>query len=244
MASVDRKWLPPILIVLAGLASAGIYLRLPALVDLEFERVLPFAVAHSAQPAPRWVALFLVPAVTLLLWAAFRLAPTAAGQRLGRRLFRRAPEEVTSPAQFERFGKTYDAIVLGVVVLLLGLHGAILAAAFQAPDLAARIVSAVLGASLLLMGNVMPRLRPNWVAGLRTTRILSDPELWRSTHRSFGRALVVSGLLTLVAAVLAPKFGLLVGLASLLASLFVGFMASRRQGGTPSGGDAASARAR
>jgi hypothetical protein len=229
MPSVDRKWLPLVLIALAAVASLVTYGRLPAMMDLRLDGMLPVDVSETADPVPRWLALSLMPALALILWAAFRAAPTAAGQRVGRRLFRRAPDAVTSPEQFERFGKAYDAIVLGVVLLLLGVHAAILAAALGQPGLASRIVPAVLGACLILMGNVMPRLRPNWVAGVRTTRTLEDPQLWRTTHRAFGTAFVVSGFLTMIVALAAPRYGLLTGIASLVVSCVVGLVASTRQ---------------
>ena len=52
---------------------------------------------------------------------------------------------MTSPDQFARFGKTYDAIILAVIILILGLHAAIIAGALGYTGAAARIVPAVLG---------------------------------------------------------------------------------------------------
>jgi hypothetical protein len=229
MASVDRRWLPPVLIVLATAASLAVYRSVPPLVALQLDGVLPFTVSEPERPAPREWALFVIPAVTLILWAAFRAAPTAAGQRMARRLFRNAPEAVTSSAQFDRFGKTYDTIVLGVVLLLLGFHAAILAALLQYPAMASRIIPMVLGGSMMLMGNVTPRLRPNWVAGLRTRRNLEDPQLWRAAHRAFGAAFVVSGILTMAVGLVAPRYGLMTGILAIVASLAVGFIASGRR---------------
>jgi hypothetical protein len=229
MASVDRKWVPPVLIAVATVASVAVYGSVPPLVALELQGVLPFTVSESERLAPREFALFLTPAVALLVWAAFRAAPTAFGQRIARRLFRNAPEAVTSPEQFDRFGSTYDTIVLGVVLLLMGLHAAILAALLQYPAMASRIIPVVLGGSLVLMGNVMPRLRPNWVAGLRSKRNLENPQLWREAHRAFGAAFVISGLLTMTVGLLAPRYGLVAGVASVLASCVVGFVASTRR---------------
>jgi SdpI/YfhL protein family len=228
MPSVDRKWLPMLLIGLAIVASLLAYARLPEMVDLRLERLLPFDTAEPASLVPRWLALSGVPLLALLLWAAFRAAPTAAGQRVGRRLLGGAPEAVTSPEQFARFRKSYDVIVLAVVVLLVGLHAAILAGALGYPGIAVRTIPAVLGACLVMMGNVMPRLRPNWVAGVRTRRTFEDPQLWRATHRAFGTAFVVSGFVTIVVALAAPRYGLLVGIASLIVSLLVGLVASTR----------------
>jgi uncharacterized membrane protein len=232
MANVARKYVPLVFIGAAGVASALIYGRLPASVDLAVEALLPFATTQASDPAPRWFVLTLMPVLALALWAAFRMAPTAAGRRLGQWMFRRAPAEVTAPEQFERFGKTYDTIVLAVVLLCLGIHAGMLAAALQAPQTAARIFSAVLGGSIAMMGNVMPRLRPNWVAGFRTHRIVSDSALWRYVHRKAGAAFVVSGLVTVATAVVAPRFGIVVGIASLVLALVFGAVSSMRASST------------
>jgi hypothetical protein len=231
MANVARKLLPRVLIAAATAASVANYDALPALVDLHLEGILPFALSEPAGPATRGAVLFLMPALTLIVWTAFRLAPTAAGQRVGRALLRNAPDAVTSPEQFERFGNTYDTIVLGVVLLLLGGHAAILLAALQYPAIAIRMIPMVLGASLIVMGNVMPRLRPNWVAGLRTRRTFESPELWRASHRAFGAAFVISGILTMIVGAVAPSYGLVAGMVAVLASCIVGYARSTPVGG-------------
>jgi hypothetical protein len=229
MASVDRKWLPPALILCAAVTSIIASHSLPPMLGVEFDGLFPWPTPPSRM-APRWLALWLLPSVALLLWIGFRLAPTIAGQRFGRRLFPTAPDEITAPSQFDRFGKTYDTIVLAVVLLVVGFHAGLLAAALHANAAAARIIPLVLGGSLVLLGNVMPRLRPNWVAGLRTEQLLAEPELWRRANRTFGTAIVASGIVTLVAGIAAPSFGLLVGIAGLLVSCCVALIAGGREG--------------
>ena len=228
MPNVDRRWLPLVLIAAAAVASLVVYDMLPAMLDLRLGGMLPFDTPESAEPVPRWLALSMTPALALLLWAAFRAAPTAAGARVGRFLMRRAPEAVTSPEQFERFGKSYDTIVLSVVMLILGVHAAIIAGALGYTAAATRIIPVVLGVCLVMIGNVMPRLRPNWVAGIRVRRTLEDPQLWRSTHRAFGTAFVVSGVLTIVVGLVAPRYGLATGIGALMLSCIVGLIASMR----------------
>lgn len=228
MANVDRRWLPLALIAAGALASLLVYGRLPAMVDFRFEGMLPIDTTETAELVPRWFALSLAPLLALVIWAAFRAAPTAAGARVGRFLLRSAPAEVTSPEQFARFGKSYDTIVLAVVMLLLGFHAAIIAGALGRTAIAIRIIPVVLGICLIMMGNVMPRLRPNWVAGVRLPRTLEDPRLWRSTHRAFGTAFVLSGFLTIAVALVAPRYGFVTGLAALMLSCVVGLVASMR----------------
>lgn len=228
MPSVDRKWMPLALIAAAALASVVTYGKVPAMVELRLEGMVPVEPSEPTDLVPRWLALSGIPVLALAIWAAFRAAPTAVGQRVGRLFVRGAPDAVTSPEQFARFEKTYDAIILAVVALLLGVHAAIIAGALGYAGAAVRIIPAVLGGSMILMGNVMPRLRPNWVAGVRTKRTLGDPQLWRSTHRMLGAAFVVSGVLTMVVALVVPRYGLVTGLASLTVSLIVGMVASSR----------------
>ena len=141
----------------------------------------------------------------------------------------------TSAAQFERFAKTYETIVLGVVILMLGVHAGLLAAAFQQSMMAARIIGLTLALSMVVVGNVMPRLRPNWVAGIRAARALTDPDVWRTTHRAFGAALVGSGVLTLVVALAAPRYALVTGLALLVVSCGVASVTIMRASTKPPG---------
>ncbi len=95
---------------------------------------------------------------------------------------------------------------------------------------AARIIGVTLALFMIVVGNVMPRVRANWIAGLRTKRLLADPDLWRTTHRAFGAALVLSGLVTLIVAAIAPAFALLIGATIILVSCIVAFATTARAG--------------
>jgi uncharacterized membrane protein len=224
MANVDRRWIAPAIIVAAFAASAIAYTRLPSTVAPQMTELLPFTVPDKNESGPRWMAAFLIPSIAAVLWLGFRLAASARAQRVGRWFFRRAPAQATSTEQFARFAKTYETIIIGVVSLILGLQAGFLAAAFHRPTMAARIIGLMLALFLIAVGNVMPRLRPNWVAGLRTRATLANPDLWRTAHRAFGAALVVAGALTLVIALVAPRYSLMTGLALLVVSCVVGFV--------------------
>jgi uncharacterized membrane protein len=230
MGNAIGKWIPPLLIVAAIVASMVLQPALPPTVVIDFDRLLPLVSEPSTETAPRWVVLYAMPALAVGLWALFRLFPTAAGQRLGRKMFRDAPGDVTSPEQFARFGRTYETIVLGVITLVLGFHVGALAAAVGAYEAAARMIPVLFGAALVVMGNVFPRLKPNWVAGIRTKHTLADADLWRKTHRRFGAAFVVAGLVTIATGLIAPGFGLIVGIAGTLVACIVSFVASRPNG--------------
>jgi uncharacterized membrane protein len=57
-----------------------------------------------------------------------------------------------------------------------------------------------------LIGNLLPRARPNWFIGIRTPWTLSSDRVWEKTHRVGGRAFVAGGLAILIAALVAPQW--------------------------------------
>ena len=77
-------------------------------------------------------------------------------------------------------------------------------AAAGAPLLSmARLVPLVTLLLLLVLGNYMGAVQPNYFIGIRTPWTLEDPEVWRRTHRLGGRLWVAgSGLLLLLLPVL------------------------------------------
>jgi hypothetical protein len=218
MGNVARKWFPVALIVAVAVGSGVAYGRLPAETTLPVEWLLPVSVENQ-DVAPRWFAAFLLPVVAFVVWLGFQLGRARVGLRFARLLFPNAPEAATSAESFEQFRATYDTIALGIVALILGIHTGLLVAALGAPQAAARIVTVILGGSMILMGNVMPRLRPNLIAGLRTQQTLNDPRTWRSAHRAFGVALVISGIVTVLVGLSAPTYGFVTGIVLTLASL-------------------------
>ena len=175
MGNAARKWLPIVLIAAAIAATARVVRGLPDPVAIDLRGILPFPLEASSDTAPRWVAVTGIPLLAALVWTLFHLGRTRAGLGFTRRLFPGVPEALGNPVTIDRFRATYDAIVLWVVVLILGVHASMIAAALGREALAPRIFSIVMGVSLAGIGNVMPRLRPNVIAGVRTRSTLSDP---------------------------------------------------------------------
>jgi uncharacterized protein len=221
MANAVRKWLPLALIAGAIAATAVAVRDLPATVVIDLRGVLPFTIEPSGDTAPRWVAVVGIPLLATFVWLLFLLGRTRAGLRFTMRLFPGIPDALGDPATIDRFRATYDTIALWVVVLVLGVHAGMIAAALGHEALAPRIIAVVMGISLIATGNVIPRLRPNLVAGVRTRGTLSDPLLWRATHRVLGRAFVIAGSITVVVGLLAPSFGLATAVIALIVACVV-----------------------
>jgi immunity protein, SdpI family len=64
----------------------------------------------------------------------------------------------------------------------------------------------IFGAGLLLMvfGNLMTKLRPNWLYGIRTRWTLESRDVWIKTHRLGGRLMMAGGACILIFGLLLP----------------------------------------
>lgn len=94
-----------------------------------------------------------------------------------------------------------DSIVLAVIGFLTGMHLLLLAVLLQVESVmpwASRGVILLLGVAIVVVGNLLPRTRPNVAFGVRTLRTLEDRELWMLTHRVTGYIAVGIGALTIL----------------------------------------------
>lgn len=67
-----------------------------------------------------------------------------------------------------------------------------------------RIVAVILSVMDIVWGNLMPKCRPNSVAGIRTPWTLESEEVWYQTHRTGGFVMVGGGVLSFAACLFLP----------------------------------------
>ncbi len=96
-----------------------------------------------------------------------------------------------------------DPKILGVVLLILPLislwaNGLIYAAAFGLPINPLRFVGLLFGILFMLIGNYLPKSRPNRTFGIRTKQTLANEENWYATHRFAGKVWFLCGILALL----------------------------------------------
>ena len=68
-----------------------------------------------------------------------------------------------------------------------------------------RVVSALVGSLFVFIGNLMGKVKPNFLLGIRTPWTLSDPDVWNRTHRLGGGLFFLTGLATVASALLLPE---------------------------------------
>lgn len=125
--------------------------------------------------------LFIAPGLGVLFW-------------LGRKLLHRVDPRAENIVRSQR---ALDGILLGML--------AVTQLAVTAPALGLALDPGVLfpaglGGLLVLVGNVMGKLRPSYTVGIRTPWTLADDRVWDKTHRVGGRVFVAGGLVLLLAA--------------------------------------------
>ena len=217
-----RKWLPAVLIAITFILSALMLPRLPAVVMLDLGLLLPFEVEGESGPRAWFV--FGIPTVALALWLFFLWATSRAGLAVQKRAFGRwAPSEALEPQAIARFRATYDLVVALVIAFVLVFHLTLVALAAGGPPATARAFLLLLGLGLAVMGNVMPRIRPNPIMGLRTRATMNNPVLWARMHRLFGGLLLGSGVLVMLLALVAVQYALIGLVVALLLSCLIVF---------------------
>ena len=97
-------------------------------------------------------------------------------------------------ANLERSGKAYGATWVAVVALVGLLQLLVVAAALGVSFDMSRIMLFAIGILFIVIGNYLPKVRPNYLMGIRTPWTLSSDLSWVRTHRIGGRLFVFEGL--------------------------------------------------
>lgn len=174
-----RRWLPLVLIVADLIFAALVYPHLPARVASHWN-LRGQIDAYSGRTA----AVLVLPAIALATWLLLRWLPRIDPRR----------------GNYAKFAGSYETVILAVVALVVAIHVLMLGAALGWPIAMDRVVAIALGALFVVIGNVLPRARPNWWFGIRTPWTLSNDRVWERTHRVGGYLMVAAGLLCIVAA--------------------------------------------
>lgn len=113
-------------------------------------------------------------------------------------------------ANLEKSAKVYGIAWISTLVLLVGVHAGVAYMTISGVTGEAlgketvvpfvRLVIAATGILFVVIGNYLPKTRPNWFLGIRTPWTLSSNDTWEKTHRVGGRLFMLMGLATILAA--------------------------------------------
>ena len=123
----------------------------------------------------------------------------------------------------EKYGDFLDAyrvIRYAVVTVICCISLLVTAWALGVKIPVEKAVPAVVALELIFVGNMMGKIRMNWLVGVRLPWTLEDKDVWNRTNRLSGRLFVLSGILSMISVVFPAivTFSVLIG-STLLSAL-------------------------
>ena len=92
-----------------------------------------------------------------------------------------------------------------------------------------RFESIGMGILLVVLGNIMPKARKNWMFGVRTKWSMANDSVWQKSQRFGGIVLVIAGFVMIILSLLIPGlWNILMQTVVIAAALIVTVSASRR----------------
>lgn len=120
----------------------------------------------------------------------------------------------------QRIGKRLSAVLIWLVPLLsVVVSMFLILKPLGLPLKAGSLVFSIISIIFIIIGNYIPKRRPNSYVGYRLSWIMNDEELWMKTHRFSGFVLVIAGFASLAASFFA--IGKYVFLVCLVIIIFV-----------------------
>ena len=163
----------------------------------------------------RFEGLALMPLVGLFVYLVLRFLPLADPRR----------------ANYADFATAYDVIRHGALVILAVIEGVTIAIVRGAAVDMALVLATLVGAFFVVVGALMPTIRPNWFFGLRTPWTLSSDLAWARALRVAGWVFIAAGLAIALAGWLRTAAALIavaaIVVAGLLAATWVSYVAWR-----------------
>ena len=122
--------------------------------------------------------------------------------------------------RYEEFKKTYGifktAIIL--VLFLVFLASGLFNLGYNIPI--QYVVPTIIGLLMVVLGNYMGKIKPNWFMGIRTPWTMSSENVWNKTHRMGGYAFILFGLLIFITPLLPKIYGLVAFSLGILIAVF------------------------
>jgi len=180
-----RKWIPPLLVIIAVVATLAVYPRLPEQVPTHWD-INGQVDDWSSRLWGAWT----IPLVMAFMLLAFRAFPLIDPRR----------------ENYAKFAGAYEGILILVLLFMLVLHSSLLVTMLHGAVGIMRMLPVAIGLLLIGIGVLLPKARPNWFIGIRTPWTLSSDTVWERTHRVGGVVMIATGVLIAGSAFLAAPW--------------------------------------
>lgn len=193
-----HDWPLWLLILLTWTFNALIYPRLPAKLPTHWN-VAGQIDQYTAKPT----AMLIFSLSPALVYALMRLLPRLDPRR-------------ENYAYFQGF---YNLLVYLLCTFLLLINYVVILHGLGYRIPVSLIVPVAVSGLMIITGNSLTRVRPNYFVGIRTPWTLADPVVWQRTHRVGGRLMVAGGIAGLLGS-FAGRYAFAIFLVAILGSTF------------------------
>lgn len=156
------------------------------------DRLIPVHWGASGEAngfAPASVGVYLLPGTALLVTMIFAVLPPIMPNR----------------GRLERSWSAYETLWLVMLAFFVVIHGAMLGVALGYHVPIVRVIVIAVGVLFAVIGNLLGKVRYNYVFGIRTPWTLSNERVLDRTHRFAGRLMVLCGGVCGLAGFLTPE---------------------------------------
>src|SRR5699024_7836181 len=116
---------------------------------------------------------------------------------------------------YKQFSRSYDIIVSAVMSIFLLINLIILFTSLGYQLQVHFFIPILVGLLLVIFGNYMQTIKPNWLIGIRTPWTLASEAVWRKTHRLGSRVFILLGFILIIIPFVSDQYVLPITLISI-----------------------------
>ena len=121
-------------------------------------------------------------------------------------LFQFLPRIDPKRQNYAKFQRYYDQFAIFMELFLLVVFGLVVTETLRPGTVSiGRAVTALISIMLVLLGNMMGKIKHNYFFGIRTPWTLADPDVWTRTHTLGGKLWFALGVVLLPCSLLLPE---------------------------------------
>lgn len=197
---LKKEWYVLFILLAPFIASLILWNDMPDIVPTHFN-----AAGEADDYGPKWINAFLLPGIALATYLFLLFIPL-----------------IDPKKRIQSSQKPISAIRIVISLFLVGIYALVMMKTFNMETDIAQFVLVSVGLLILITGNYMNSIKPNYFIGIRTPWTLENPEVWKKTHRFASKLWILGGLILAISAFIPLLKGsllLIIGAVLLLAVL-------------------------
>lgn len=181
--TIKKEWFVLPLLIAPFVASYFLWDQLPDQVPTHFNLS-----GEADDWGPKWINAIMIPLIGVGIYALLLVLPII------------DPKKKISNVQ-----KPVSAIRIFTSIFFVGIYAFVMAASLGSDVNFSSYILIAVGALILILGNYMNSIKPNYFIGVKTPWTLESPEVWKKTHRLTSKLWIALGLLMIISSFI-PAF--------------------------------------